>query len=61
MAKKRQHASNDSSELLKDTLIAQLGMAGVPQQTIRQIVGCDIKKVNRIAKLLKSARKKEID
>jgi hypothetical protein len=41
------------AELLKDILIVQLGMAGVPQQSIRGIVGCDINRVNRIAKFLK--------
>jgi len=33
-------------------LIVQLGMAGVPQLKIRDIVGGDIRKVNDIVKLL---------
>lgn len=57
-----QTRSTDSSllaELMRDLLITQLGIAGVPQQSIRQIVGCDINRVNRIVKHLKSARRKD--
>jgi hypothetical protein len=46
------------AELLKDILIVQLGTAGVPQQNIRSIVGCDINRVNRIVKFLKSKSQK---
>jgi hypothetical protein len=59
MAKKRGRDSNEVAELLKDLLITHLGIAGLPQQAIRAIVGCDINRVNRIVKHLKSARKKE--
>lgn len=59
MAKVRSRGPNEIAELLKDLLIAQLGIAGVPQQAIRQIVGCDMNRVNRIVKHLKSIRKKE--
>ena len=58
-AQKRQRDSNDTAELLKDILITQLGMGGVSQQSIRQIVGCDINRVNRIVRHLKSAKRKE--
>ncbi len=61
MAKKRVQTSDSSGELLKDILIVELGMAGVRQQAIRQIVGCDIKKVNRIVKHIIAARKKDTD
>lgn len=33
MAKTRTNGPNEITELLKDPLIAQLGIAGVPQQT----------------------------
>ena len=58
---KRPRDSSDLSELVKDLLITQLGIAGVPQQSIRQIVGCDINRVNRIVKHLKTAKRKEAD
>ena len=44
---------NDVSELLKDMLIVQLGLAGVPQRTIRSIVGCDLNRVTQIVRHLK--------
>jgi hypothetical protein len=37
--------------------IVQLGLAGVPQQKIREIVGGDIGRVNRIVRHLKSPKK----
>ena len=46
-------------EVLKSMLIAQLGLAGVPQQSIRKIVGCSINRVNDIVKHLKSAKRGE--
>ena len=45
-----------AEEILRDMFIAQLGLAGVPQQQIREIVGVDIHRVNRIVKLLKKAK-----
>jgi len=58
MAKQKRHDSDDVAELLKDLLIAQLGTAGVPQQAIRKIVGCDMNRVSRIYKYVKKARRK---
>jgi len=45
--------ADDTAELLKDLLIVQLGIAGVPQRSIRAIVGCNIGRVNRIVRHLK--------
>ncbi len=45
-----------AEEILRDMFIAQLGLAGVPQQQIREIVGVDIYRVNRIVKLLKRTK-----
>lgn len=63
MAKKRGGSgkTGEVSEILKDILITQLGVAGVPQLTIRGIVGCDINRVNRIVKHLKASRRKDAD
>lgn len=46
------------TELLKDLLIVQLGVAGVPQAKIRVIVGCNIKRVNDIVRYLKPEKSK---
>lgn len=51
-------ATNEISEAVKDLLIVQLGIAGVPQRAIRQIVGCSMNRVNRIAKHLKPITQK---
>ena len=52
---------DDATELLKDILIVQLGMAGVRQQDIRTIVGCDINRVSRIVRHLKTKATREED
>ena len=46
-------------EVLKDMLITQLGLAGVPQQSIRKIVGCSMNRVNAVVKHLKRAKRDE--
>lgn len=57
MAKKRGAKPVDETlELLKDIFITQLGLAGLRQQRIREIVGCDINRVSRIVKHLKPKR-----
>jgi hypothetical protein len=43
-------------ELLKDFMIVQLLIAGIGQHQIRQIVGVDIHRVSRIAKLMKKPK-----
>jgi len=55
MATKKSSRGGDSTtELLKDILIVQLGVARVPQQRIQEIVGCSINRVNEIVKHLKT-------
>jgi glycine cleavage system H lipoate-binding protein len=54
MAKTKQEKEDTTNELLRDLLIVQLGLAGVAQNDIREIVEVDIHRVNRICKLLKS-------
>lgn len=39
-------------DLLRDLMIVQLALAGVGQHQIRAIVGVDIHRVSRIAKLI---------
>ena len=55
--KKEQTQQNDTVEILRDLLIAQLGLAGVPQPEIRKIAGCCMNRVNRIVKPIKKALK----
>lgn len=43
---------DEMTELIRDLLIVQLGLANVPQKDIRKIARCDIRRVNRIARLL---------
>ena len=61
MAPKPKRGEGDTIEILKDILIVQLGMAGVRQQAISAIVGCDINRVSRIVRhiKLKAARDEE--
>ncbi len=44
-------------ELLRDLLIVQLGLAGLTQVQIREIVGVDMNRVNRIVKYFKKKSK----
>jgi len=44
-------------DLLRDLLIVQLGVAGLSQHQIREIVGVDIYRVNRIVKHFKRINK----
>jgi hypothetical protein len=53
MAKKAPTSpSEERTELLRKILIVQLGLAGVPQNTVRAIVGGDIRRVNDVMKHL---------
>lgn len=57
MARKQNNRQRDTTaELLKDLLILELAKAGVQQIEIRKIVGCDILRVSRIAKVLKKLK-----
>lgn len=51
-------APKSEVEILKDMLIVQLGLAGVPQDRIRQIVICDANRVAQIVKHLKPKKAK---
>ena len=56
MTKRNQKRKNTSEDLLRDILIVQLGLAGLTQHQIREIVGCHIKHVNRIVKHFKKSK-----
>ncbi len=58
MAKKTKPKANDLLGVMTDLLITQLSVAGVQQQTIRQILGCDINRVSRITKHIKPRGKR---
>ena len=57
--KKSQGDLGEVADLLRDILITQLAIAGVPQKKIREIVGCDIYRVSRIDKHIMKLEKKE--
>jgi hypothetical protein len=56
MAKTKQRKSATTDDLLRDILIVQLGLAGVPRLQIREIVGVDIHRVSRIVRHLKKPK-----
>ena len=58
-SRNRQRKVDTTIEVLKDILITQLGIAGVPQQDIRKIVGCDINRVSAIVRHVKAAKRSE--
>jgi len=57
MATRKQKKPETVEDLLRDLMIVQLGLAGVPQLQIREIVGVDIYRVSRIVKHLKKNEK----
>ncbi len=57
MAKEKQKKEQAIEDLLRDLLIVQLGLAGLTQHQIREIVNVDIHRVNRIVKHLKKVGK----
>jgi len=52
---------NDATEIMRDILIVQLGVADVKQEVIRSIARCNMARVNRIVKQLKKAKKAKGD
>ena len=48
--------ASTTDELLRDLMIVQLGLAKVGQRQIREIVGVDIVRVNRIVSRLRAGR-----
>ena len=52
-----QKKEKNIQELMQEQMVGTLGLAGVPQLQIREIVGGDIHRVSRIVKLLKRKEK----
>lgn len=57
MTNEKQRKEQTTDDLLRDLLIVQLGLAGLTQHQIREIVGVDIHRVNRIVKHFKKVNK----
>ena len=53
MAIRKRATNDDVVERLDKQMIIQLGLAGIPQRTIREIVECDLNRVTKIVKHLK--------
>jgi transposase-like protein len=53
MKNKRAKKSESVEDLLRDLMIIQLGLGGLGQRQIREIVGVDIYRVGRILKHFK--------
>lgn len=53
MAKDKQKKETPLEDLIRDLMIIQLGLAGLGQREIREIVGVDIYRVSRIVKHFK--------
>jgi hypothetical protein len=51
-------SEEETTELLRNLLILQLGLAKVPQDKIRKIAGCSINRVNDMLKHVPKARNK---
>jgi hypothetical protein len=54
--KSKHRKPNTVEDLLRDLMIVQLGIAGLRQHQIREIVGVDIHRVNRILKHFKKSK-----
>ena len=48
--------NDETTELLRTMLIVQLGLAGIGQRQIREVVGCDMNRVTKTLKALKLKR-----
>jgi plasmid maintenance system antidote protein VapI len=55
MPKGKSQKPQTTEEILRDMFIAQLATAGLTQLQIREIVGVDIHRVNRIVKHFRKA------
>jgi len=48
------------TDLVRDLIIVQLGLAGIGQREIRSIVGGDINRINRIVRHLRTRSRKAL-
>jgi hypothetical protein len=56
MAKPKSKKTETSEDLLRDLMIIQLGLAGLNQHQVREIVGVDMHRVSRILKHFKKGK-----
>jgi hypothetical protein len=56
MAKSRTKKQETTEDLLRDLMIIQLGLAGLNQHQVREIVGVDMHRVSRILKHIKKGK-----
>lgn len=56
-AKQRRKSNDPTADLIRKLMIVQMGLAGVGQRGIREVVGGSIGDVNRIVKHLKKSRR----
>jgi plasmid maintenance system antidote protein VapI len=56
MPKQSRQKRQTAEDILRDMFIAQLAVAGLTQQQIREIVGVDMHRVNRIVKHFKKVK-----
>jgi plasmid maintenance system antidote protein VapI len=57
MPKQSRQKRQTAEDILRDMFIAQLAVANLTQQQIREIVGVDMHRVNRIVKHFKKVKK----
>lgn len=58
MPKQKRENKDETTELLRDLLIVNLGMAGLQNNEIRSVVGCDM---NRVSKIVRHIRKRRTE
>lgn len=56
MSNSKQKKSETAEDLLRDLMIVQLGLAGLNQHQIREIVGVDMHRVTRILRHFKKIK-----
>jgi len=59
VAQKKVDRLDEMVELLRKTLIVQLGLAGVSQKDTRSILGCDMHAVSKVQRHLKAQKRSE--
>lgn len=55
MSKNKEKKSETTEDLLRDLMIIQLGVAGLSQRQVREIVGVEMQRVTRILRHFKKS------
>lgn len=56
MSKNKEKKSETTEDLLRDLMIIQLGLAGLSQHQVREIVGVEMQRVTRILRHFKKSK-----